>query len=99
MSSDSGTPTDWLHAPSHHLVNIHCLCEPEVAASRFRHRRRHPGHLDGESSDADVLESLRHLNRLAPLDIGQRIDVDTSHEPNLEDIVGAIRVAFGELLR
>jgi cytidylate kinase len=50
MLSDSGTATDWLQAPSHRLVNIRCACEPEIAASRFLQRRRHPGHLDGASS-------------------------------------------------
>ena len=42
MPSDSGTPTDWLDAPSHHVVNVHCACALEVAASRFLQRRRHP---------------------------------------------------------
>jgi predicted kinase len=92
MPSDSGTPTDWLDASSHHVVNVHCACELEVAASRFLQRRRHPGHLDGESSSADVVASLRKLTQLPPLDIGQRIDVDTSQEPDLTDVVRAIRV-------
>jgi hypothetical protein len=91
MPSDSGTPTDWLNASLHHVVNVHCVCELEVAASRFLQRRRHPGHLDGESSPAEVLVSLRTLTQLPPLDIGQRIDVDTSGEPNLTDVVRAIR--------
>ena len=64
MPLDSGTPTDWLHAPSHYLVNVHCACELEIAANRFLQRRRHPGHLDGESSSADVLGSLRQLAQL-----------------------------------
>jgi AAA domain len=98
MSSDSGTPTDWLHDPSHYLVNLHCACEPDVAASRFVQRRRHPGHLDGESSYADVLLSLRTLSGLAPLDIAHRIEVDTSREPDLDDVVRAIRGGLGELL-
>jgi hypothetical protein len=90
MPSDSGTSTDWLGAPSHHVVNVHCACDLEVAASRFLQRRRHHGHLDGESSSSEVLVSLRKLTQLPPLDIGQRIDVDTSHEPNLTDVVRAI---------
>ena len=97
MPSDSGTPTDWLDAPLHQVVHVHCACQLEVAASRFLQRRRHPGHLDGESSPAEVLASLRQLVRLAPLDIGQRghrIEVDTSREPNLMDVVRAIRRAL-----
>jgi glucokinase len=91
MPSDSGTPTDWLRGPSHHLVNVHCACELEIAANRFLQRQRHPGHLDAESSSANVLESLRQLTQLPALDIGQRIDVDTSQEPSLTDVVREIR--------
>jgi glucokinase len=94
MPSDSGTPTDWLAAPSHQVVNVHCTCQLEVAASRFFHRRRHAGHLDGESSYAEVLASLQKLTQLPLLDIGQRIDVDTSEEPDLTAVVRAIRSAL-----
>jgi hypothetical protein len=97
MPSDSGTPTDWLDAPSHHVVNVHCACELEVAANRFLQRRRHPGHLDGESPFAEVLASLRQLTQLPPLDIGQRIHVDTSQQPNLTAVVRAIRGALNFL--
>ena len=38
--------------------------------------------------------SFQKLAQLPPLDIGQRIDVDTSQEPNLTDIVRAIRGAL-----
>jgi len=98
MPSDSGTPTDWLHALSNHVVNIHCTCAPEVAASRFLQRGRHPGHLDGHSSDADVLESLQRLSHLGPLNIALRIDVDTSQELVLDDIVRDVRSALPDLL-
>src|SRR5687768_6400900 len=54
MPSNSGTPTDWLDAPSHDVVNVHCACDLEVAASRFVQRRRQPGHRDGDSSPAKV---------------------------------------------
>ena len=93
MPADSGTPTDWLDSPTHHVVNVHCVCELDVAANRFLQRRRHPGHLNGESSSADVLASLRKLTQLPALGLGQRIDVDTSQQPNLTDVVDAIRGA------
>ena len=96
MHPDSGTATAWLHAPSHNLFNVHCVCDPEVAASRFVQRQRHPGHLDGESSHAEVLASLRTLTCLRPLDMRQRMEVDTSQEPNLHRIVRAVRCALGE---
>ena len=94
MPPDSGTSTDWLDTSSHHLVNVHCVCAPEVAAQRFLERQRHPGHLDGASSFAEVLESLRRLTELPPLAIIPRIDVDTSGEPNLANVVRAVRSAL-----
>lgn len=94
MPSDSGTPTNWLDTPSHQVVNVHCACELDVAASRFLQRRRHPGHLDAESSLSEVLAALRKLTQLPPLDVGRRIDVDTFREPNLQDVVRAIRGAL-----
>src|SRR5262245_52843106 len=87
MPLDSGTATDWLDAPSHHVVNVYCACELAVAANRFLQRRRHPGHLDRESSSAEVFVSLRKLAQLPPLDIGERIDVDTSHKPKLTKVL------------
>jgi len=94
MPFDSGTPTDWLDDPSHHVINVHCACELEVAATRFLQRQRHVGHLDGESSSVEILERFRTLMQLPPLDIGQRIDVDTTQEPNVADVVYAIRRAL-----
>lgn len=97
MPPDSGTPTDWLDALSRHVLNVHCACELEVAANRFLQRRRHPGHLDGDASPAEVLASLRELTKLPPLDIGRRIDVDTSREPDLMGVVHAIRRSWVDI--
>ena len=94
MPSDSGTPVDWLDAPSRHVVNVHCVCELDLAASRFLQRRRHAGHLDGDASFAEVSASLGRLAQLPPVNIAPRIDVDTSQEPNLQDVVRAIRDAL-----
>jgi len=94
MSSDSGSPTDWLDTPSYHVVNVHCVCELEVAASRFLQRRRHPGHLDGDISSAELLLSLRKLTHMPRLEMGPRIDVNTSQEPDLTVVVRAIRDSF-----
>lgn len=98
MRSDSGTPTDWLTAASRPVVNVHCVCDLDIAANRFLQRRRHPGHLDGGSSPAEVRASLRQLTQLPPLDIGPRIEIDTSHEPNLAGVARAITTAFTALM-
>lgn len=92
MPADSGTPTSWLR--SDHVVNVHCICAPEVAAERFLPRKRHPGHLDSEASYEEVLASLRAIARLGVLEIGQRVDVDTSGELALDAVVRDIHAAF-----
>jgi glucokinase len=94
MPEDSGTPTDWIVALSERVVNVHCVCDVELAATRFLRRTRHPGHLDAAASYPDVLASLRTLQALPPIVAGKRIDVDTSGEPELNALVLAIRAAL-----
>ena len=98
MREDSGTPTDWIAALSTRVVNVHCACEPETAAARFLQRRRHPGHLDGDTSPAETLAGIRELAALGPIEVGRRIDVDTSREPELNALVLAIRTEFDEVI-
>ncbi len=75
MPPHSGTPTDWLPGLSRRIVNLHCECSPAIAASRYAHRRRHAGHLDGGRLHDEVLTSIqkrgssenpghRHTNRV-----------------------------------
>jgi hypothetical protein len=91
MASDSGTPTKWLRELSNRLVNIHCTCAPEIAAERCLRRKRHPGHLDSESSEDQVVASIRATSHLRSLDIGHRIEVETSHgHPELDAVVREI---------
>lgn len=91
MADDSGTPTEWLRTLSRNLVNVHCECPTELAAARFVQRARHPGHLDGNRSAADVLASIRALPTPGYLGIGQLVVVDTTDaiEPArlLQDVV------------
>jgi len=99
MAADSGTPTEWLGGLSNAVVvNVRCNCEPEIAAERFLQRKRHPGHLDSGASYGEVLASLQKLSRLGPLGIEPRIDVDTSQDPNLDDLVRNICRAFAGCL-
>jgi len=84
MSPDSGTPTGWLAALSSRVVEVHCACAPEIAAERFVQRARHPGHLDKSSSYEEILRSLQAIPRCGALEIGTRVDVDTSSELNLD---------------
>jgi thymidylate kinase len=70
---------------------------PEVAASRFGQRRRHPEHLDDESSGVELLERIREIARLPLPDLGGRIDVDTSRAPDVESLAREIRAAISRL--
>jgi hypothetical protein len=78
MPDGSGTPCEWLTALSDAIVHLHCICDPDVAAQRFISRTRHPGHLNASRSAGDIAASIRAVATLPPLDIGARIDVDTS---------------------
>jgi hypothetical protein len=90
MPPDSGTPTEWLDVPAHRVINVHCVCELNVAADRFLPRGRHPGHLDGELSRSELLDNLRNLSELPPLTVGPTIAVNTTSEPDVSTLVGAI---------
>jgi glucokinase len=94
MPADSGTPTSWLADISDHVVDLHCDCPAEVAAARYVRRRRHPGHLDHEASEPEILAGLRMFADVGLPEIGHRIEVDTSDEPALDPIVREILAAF-----
>lgn len=91
MPADSGTPTGWISALPGCVINIRCTCEPEIAAARFLQRKRHPGHLDFNVSYGETLARLRELSRLGPLDLEPSIEIDTSREYNIDELVDNIR--------
>jgi hypothetical protein len=98
MEPDSGTPTDWLGKVSDRVVNVACRCAPDVAAERCFQRTRHPGHLDGAASKEEVLASIQSISCLNPLEIGRRIEVDTSvGHPALDAIAREIFSALHDL--
>jgi len=94
MPPDSGTPTGWLSELAAPVVHVRCACSAELAAARFSERQRHPGHLDRGKSYAQVLESIRAVAQLAPLAIGECVDVDTSREAAWDGLLEEIRNAF-----
>jgi hypothetical protein len=76
------------------VVNVHCECQIEIAAERFVRRTRHPGHLDREKSYVAILDNIRSVARLGRLNIGPRVDVDTSQAPDLDAVARDVRSAF-----
>jgi glucokinase len=94
MAPGSGTPTSWLRPLSVKIVNVHCECPVDLAAERFVRRQRHPGHLDGERSHSEVMAGIRQVARLGRLNLGPRVDVDTSADPKLDAVLREIHAAL-----
>jgi hypothetical protein len=93
MSGDSGTPTAWLHPLSRTVVNVHCTCSPELAATRFVHRHRHPGHGDRARSFTEVLADIQALP-CRPLGVGELVTVDTDNPVDLQGVLTSVEAAF-----
>jgi hypothetical protein len=96
MPPDSGTPTDWIPTLSARIVNLHCECPPTIAAARYCQRRRHPGHLDDIKSRDEVLRTIQGVAGLKPLEVGARVECDTSFEVDLPLLARRISAAFGD---
>jgi hypothetical protein len=94
MEANSGTPTAWLTSLAVPVVEIHCACPPALAASRFLKRRRHPGHLDDQQAFQTLFTKLESYAQLKSLEVGERVEVDTTNEPNLDELVREIQLAF-----
>lgn len=91
ISTHSGTPTEWIAALAQRVVEVYCVCDPEVAATRFINRVRHPGHLDSAKRHEEVLSNFRTLAAIGPLGVGTLIRVDTSDEVNLNAVVSEVK--------
>jgi hypothetical protein len=89
----SGTPPEWLRVfPT--LVEVHCVCEPETVAERFRGRDRNPGHGDQRKSLTEVIDQFRALHRLGPLGLGSLVIVDTEGPVDAAQVAEQIQHAI-----
>ena len=59
------------------MVEVHCTCDPHVAAERFVNRTRHLGHGDQLKGFGEVLEQFQAIRSLGPLHIGPTVTVAT----------------------
>jgi hypothetical protein len=89
-SAASGTPTEWLRSLPGEVVEIHCVCSPSVAASRFVGRNRHVGHVDNQYTFEALLARFQIQATLGPLKVGRTIEVSTEGEPNIARLVGQL---------
>ncbi|MFB7516280.1 AAA family ATPase [Streptomyces sp. NPDC056144] len=79
------------------LVEVHCACDVEVVAERFRARERHPGHLDRELTPEALRERIAGwAARPGPLGAGGPVVVVDTGAP----VDGrAVAAEVGALLR
>jgi predicted kinase len=94
MPADSGTSTEWLTTLSSTLVNVHCECPLELAATRFAQRSRHPGHLDNTRSVAEVFASIQALPVPGYLGVGERVVIDTTTTVERTLLLQTVEAAF-----
>lgn len=92
MSTTSGTPTDRL-PHDRAVIEIWCDCPAEVAHRRFFSRTRHHAHGDEQRDRSTTLTQLRRLSELGPLGIERVLRVDTTEQPDIDDLVD--RLGFG----
>ena len=74
----TGTPTDWIGTAYETVVEVCCVCPPDIAARRFLARTRHAGHLDEQRAEAEVENWMRRLSVGYPLRLGELISVNTA---------------------
>lgn len=86
----SGTPVAWLSALSANMVEVHCVCPPEVAERRFKARQRHPAHNDAERAPS-LASQFHQLARRGPLRIGWVISVATDEPYDLPALLEQVR--------
>ena len=84
---DSGTPVGWLSSLRGVVIELHCVCSPQVATERFLTRKRHEGHLDHLKTPDDVLVSFQQHAALGPLGVGQVLTVNTEQSIELETLL------------
>ena len=74
---ESGTPVNWLLSSEVRVLEVFCQCPVEVAARRFKARKRHAGHLDVLRSQEQLLEQLAEAESLGPLFLGYTLVCNT----------------------
>ena len=93
--ADSGTPVSWLTSLPGVLVEVHCVCPPEVATSRFLARTRHPGHCDERHSEATLVSAFVEQATLGPLGVGALVEVDSELPADRAALADRIRGLVG----
>lgn len=89
-TNTSGTSIHWLSELQGNLIEVPCVCDPTIAADRFKSRTRHPGHLDRVRTPSNLLETFAQHASLGPLRIGRLLEVNTGGNVDLADVLKSI---------
>lgn len=84
LDVEFGTPADWLTDSFDKIVELYCECPAELAATRFKNRKRHEGHVDNSKSIGEVIDWFKGYEKFLPMNLGQTIVVDTSKTVNIQ---------------
>ena len=87
---DTGTPVKWLSSLPGIVIEVHCICSPQVAAQRFLSRKRHAGHLDHLKTEANLLANFQQQAALGPLGIARLVEVDTERRVDVPVLLDEI---------
>ena len=96
---NSGTPVEWLSSLSGVTIELHCICNPQVAANRFLSRKRHEGHLDHLKIPADVVANFEEQAALGPLGVARLVKVETDRTVEMSAVLAQINFALDLSLR
>lgn len=93
MTGESGTPTGWLSSLPGKIVEVYCVCSPEIAAERFSTRKRHDGHLDRDKRKDELVANFVRLAAHGPLGLGRLVSVDTDQVIDFDGILRQLTLA------
>lgn len=90
-AENGGTPTGWLSRTYGQIIEVCCICDPEIATKRFLERQRHPGHFDQHRNPQELALKMKRMSATYPLNIGSLVGVDTGHPIDLPELIKQIR--------
>ena len=78
LGTESGTLTEWIAGSFGKVVELYCDCPVELAATRFKNRKRHKGHVDDLKSIDEIIDWLKGYEKYLPMNLGHKIVVDST---------------------
>lgn len=89
---DTGTPPEFIIENFDKIVEVHCICSVETAATRFRKRTRHSGHMDKLKSREDITKQIQALSHGYPLGLGDLLSIETEGQSSFNKLLTQIKL-------